>query len=262
MLFRTILKVIIMETTVKQRLVDFIEFMGMNKNSFETTCGLSKRYVSNIGNSIHPEQRKKISLAFPQLNMGWLLANEGEMLKEVATTTISGDINISGGNNSNIGHGNTYINANENNVDDTTSYMEVEKVERAPILSATLARAPQVDVLEAVKEKADELEKAPVGVFNAPISMWYRVQDESLAPKYEIGDMLALWAYPKGEEDPIPGKMYGINTSTNGLIVRRLFPQVDGGYIAKAANRDEYPDYHIKAANIVQIYKIMLMVRF
>ena len=209
-------------------------------------CGISRdlsRVILERYSSINPE---------------WLLYSEGEMLK--TTPTFSGDITVTGNGNTNIGHGNTYINDTGNNNDAT--YIEVEEVERAPILSATLARAPQVDVLEAVSEKADELEKAPVGVFNAPVSVWYRVQDESLAPKYEIGDLLALWAYPKGEEDPIPGKMYGINTSTNGLIVRRLFPQEDGGYIAKAANREEFPDYRIKPGNVVQIYKIMLMVRF
>lgn len=195
---------------------------------------------------------------YSSTNPEWLLYGEGEMLK--TTHTISGDITVNGNGNTNIGHGNTYINDTGNN--DDATYIEVEEVERAPILSATLARAPQVDVLEAVSEKVDELEKAPVGVFNAPVSVWYRVQDESLAPKYEVGDLLALWAYPKGEEDPIPGKMYGINTSTNGLIVRRLFPQEDGGYIAKAANREEFPDYRIKPGNVVQIYKIMLMVRF
>lgn len=209
-------------------------------------CGISRdlsRVILEKYSSINPE---------------WLLYGEGEMLK--TTPTFSGDITVTGNGNTNIGHGNTYINDTGNN--DDATYIEVEEVERAPILSATLARAPQVDVLEAVSEKADELEKAPVGVFNAPVSVWYRVQDESLAPKYEIGDLLALWAYPKGEEDPIPGKMYGINTSTNGLIVRRLFPQEDGGYIAKAANREEFPDYRIKPGNVVQIYKIMLMVRF
>lgn len=209
-------------------------------------CGISRdlsRVILEKYSSINPE---------------WLLFGEGEMLK--TSTTISGDITVNGNGNTNIGHGNTYINDTGNN--DDATYIEVEEVERAPILSATLARAPQVDVLEAVSEKADELEKAPVGVFNAPVSVWYRVQDESLAPKYEVGDLLALWAYPKGEEDPIPGKMYGINTTTNGLIVRRLFPQEDGGYIAKAANREEFPDYRIKPGNVVQIYKIMLMVRF
>lgn len=209
-------------------------------------CGISRdlsRVILEKYSSINPE---------------WLLYGEGEMLK--TSTTFSGDITVNGNGNTNIGHGNTYLNDTGNN--DDATYIEVEEVERAPILSATLARAPQVDVLEAVSEKVDELEKAPVGVFNAPVSVWYRVQDESLAPKYEVGDLLALWAYPKGEEDPIPGKMYGINTSTNGLIVRRLFPQEDGGYIAKAANREEFPDYRIKPGNVVQIYKIMLMVRF
>lgn len=250
-----------MKSAVKERLIAFINYLGMSKNAFENACGLSTRYVSNISASVSPGKLKQISLKYPELNVEWLLTGQGDMLRETQSTpTISGDITVTGNGNTNIGHGNTYINDTGNN--DDATYIEVEEVERAPILSATLARAPQVDVLEAVSEKADELEKAPVGVFNAPVSVWYRVQDESLAPKYEVGDLLALWAYPKGEEDPIPGKMYGINTSTNGLIVRRLFPQEDGGYIAKAANREEFPDYRIKPGNVVQIYKIMLMVRF
>ena len=247
-----------MESAVKQRLVQFIKSMHMTQRAFEIRCGMSNGYVANIRKGIGEDYLLNIAQQFPQLNRAWLLFGEGEMLK--TTPTISGDITVNGNGNTNIGHGNTYINDTGNN--DDATYIEVEEVERAPILSATLARAPQVDVLEAVSEKADELEKAPVGVFNAPVSVWYRVQDESLAPKYEVGDLLALWAYPKGEEDPIPGKMYGINTSTNGLIVRRLFPQEDGGYIAKAANREEFPDYRIKPGNVVQIYKIMLMVRF
>ena len=249
-----------MESTVKQRLVQFIKMMHLTQKAFEERCGMGNGYVNSIRKGIGPEKMQDIIRAFPELNREWLLFGEGNPLKSNTSSIITGDITVTGNGNTNIGHGNTYINDTGNN--DDATYIEVEEVERAPILSATLARAPQVDVLEAVSEKADELEKAPVGVFNAPVSVWYRVQDESLAPKYEIGDLLALWAYPKGEEDPIPGKMYGINTSTNGLIVRRLFPQEDGGYIAKAANREEFPDYRIKPGNVVQIYKIMLMVRF
>ena len=249
------------------RIKEIMEYFHLNQTEFAERTGIPKSNLSKIlGGSLAcgPGTMNKVVLAFTNLNKDWILYGVGKMLANttpaINQTNIQGDINISGGNNTNIGHGNTYINDTGNN--DDATYIEVEEVERAPILSATLARAPRVDVLEAVSEKADELEKAPVGVFNAPVSMWYRVQDESLTPKYEVGDLLALWAYPKGEEDPIPGKMYGINTSTNGLIVRRLFPQEDGGYIAKAANREEFPDYRIKPGNVVQIYKIMLMVRF
>ena len=70
-----------MEETVKDRLVHFIEYLGLSKNRFEEVCGLSKRYVSNISVSIQPDKIKKISLNFPQLNTGWLLTGEGSMLK-------------------------------------------------------------------------------------------------------------------------------------------------------------------------------------
>ena len=244
-----------METTVKQRLITFIDFLGISPAEFQRNCGLSSGFVNNISKGIGTRALLKIESEYPQLNTRWLITGQGPM-----TTSTSGVVqnNFSGNNNYILGGSVNTIGVAESDI----PTLDTEEVERAPIVSATIARAPEVDILETVQEKRDELEKAPVGVFNAPVSIWYRVQDESLTPKYEIGDLIALWAYPKGEEDPIPGKLYGINTSTNGLIVRRLFPQEDGGYIARAMNREEFPDYHIKNKNVVQVYKIMLMVRF
>jgi phage repressor protein C with HTH and peptisase S24 domain len=71
-----------MDDTVKDRLLRFIKYKGLSKNRFEETCGFSKRYVSNISQSIQPDKVKKISLNFPELNVGWLLTGEGEMLRE------------------------------------------------------------------------------------------------------------------------------------------------------------------------------------
>lgn len=70
-----------MATTVKDRVILFIEYKGISKNAFEKACGLSTRYVSNMRQSIQPDKIKKIALAFPELNTGWLLTGEGEMLK-------------------------------------------------------------------------------------------------------------------------------------------------------------------------------------
>ena len=69
-----------MNTTVKERLIAFIESKGLTKNKFETKCGLSRRYVSNISQSISPSVSERISLVFPELNMGWVLTGKGEML--------------------------------------------------------------------------------------------------------------------------------------------------------------------------------------
>lgn len=70
-----------MNETVKDRLIAFIAYKGLSKNKFETMCGLSRRYVSNISKSIQPEIIEKISLAFPELDMGWVLTGSGAMIK-------------------------------------------------------------------------------------------------------------------------------------------------------------------------------------
>lgn len=69
-----------MGSTVQERLIAFIEYKGLTKNKFETMCGLGKRYVSNISKSISPDVTQRISLTFPELNMGWVLAGVGDMI--------------------------------------------------------------------------------------------------------------------------------------------------------------------------------------
>ncbi|HIZ87584.1 MAG TPA: hypothetical protein IAC03_05425 [Candidatus Coprenecus pullistercoris] len=76
-----------METTVKERLIRYISYKGLSKNKFETACGFGSRYVSNIRVSIPPDKIKIISLNFPDLNTGWLLTGEGEMLRENSPKT-------------------------------------------------------------------------------------------------------------------------------------------------------------------------------
>ena len=76
-----------MEQTIKQRLMLFIEHLGISMNAFERKCGLGKRYVANIRKSIQPDTLEKIALTFPQLNKGWLMTGEGTMLNEPAQET-------------------------------------------------------------------------------------------------------------------------------------------------------------------------------
>lgn len=67
--------------TVKQRLIDYIKFKSIPVNRFEKACGLSTGYVGNIRVSIQPDKISSIAHSFPDLNTGWLLTGEGEMLK-------------------------------------------------------------------------------------------------------------------------------------------------------------------------------------
>lgn len=72
---------IIMEETVKERLKTFIKSQNLSINKFEKKIGLSTGYVNNIRVSLQPDKVKRIVHSFPELNAGWLLTGEGEMLK-------------------------------------------------------------------------------------------------------------------------------------------------------------------------------------
>jgi hypothetical protein len=67
--------------TVKERLILFVRHKKMSIRKFELTCGLSLGYINNIRVSIQPDKVTRIADCFPDLNTGWLMTGEGEMLK-------------------------------------------------------------------------------------------------------------------------------------------------------------------------------------
>lgn len=67
--------------SVKQRLIEYINYRGISARQFSISIGASAGYVNSISKSIQPDKLSRISIKFPDLNTGWLLTGEGEMLK-------------------------------------------------------------------------------------------------------------------------------------------------------------------------------------
>lgn len=80
-----------MESTVKERLAEYIKYKGISVNRFEKTNGLSTGYVRNMRVSIQPDKLSSIAHNYPDLNTGWLMTGEGEMLKK--ETKVSESVN-------------------------------------------------------------------------------------------------------------------------------------------------------------------------
>lgn len=127
-----------METTVRERLIQYINYKGLSKNKFETICGFGSRYVSNISVSIPPDKVKIISLKFPDLNTGWLLTGEGEMLK-------SGTIQQAGDNA-------TQVHGNDNHVNNP-HVLEMAMTEIAEQRKLVAKSQEQIDRLITLLEK-------------------------------------------------------------------------------------------------------------
>ena len=71
-----------METSVKQRLIEFIKYKNLSQRKFEQLVGLSNGFVNNISKSIGGDKMLKILGVYPELNQRWLLTGEGSMLQK------------------------------------------------------------------------------------------------------------------------------------------------------------------------------------
>lgn len=69
-----------METSVKERLKQFIDTLNISEREFCRRIGVSSSYVMSIKKSIQPDKMQAISMHFPELNPLWLLLGQGEML--------------------------------------------------------------------------------------------------------------------------------------------------------------------------------------
>lgn len=65
----------------RERLKYVLQEKGMSEGAFEAQAGLSRGYVSNVGDSIREAQKEKILKVFPELNINWLITGEGNMEK-------------------------------------------------------------------------------------------------------------------------------------------------------------------------------------
>jgi len=67
---------------MKKRLIAFLKYLGIGQDKFAKNVGLSRGYVNNIKDNMTMKTVDKILKAYPELNKGWLLTGEGEMLNE------------------------------------------------------------------------------------------------------------------------------------------------------------------------------------
>lgn len=67
-------------TDLKQRVLEFLKYLGIGQLKFEEKVGLTRGHVDKIKYNLHPTTLSKILEAYPELNKTWLLTGDGEML--------------------------------------------------------------------------------------------------------------------------------------------------------------------------------------
>lgn len=73
--------------TVKERLIAYLDYKKVSKSDFGRSIGVSSAYVTSMRKSIDPEKLQSIAKNYPDLNTGWLMTGDGEMLKSAPGET-------------------------------------------------------------------------------------------------------------------------------------------------------------------------------
>lgn len=222
----------IMEKTINERLVEVLKHLKENKliyneADFSQKTGISKSFLSDMKaarNEISERTVLNIADVFPDLNSGWLLTGEGEMLR---TATVDA---------------------------------EAYKLQKALPLIPFEALAGYLST-DNEGVMVEDCEHYVIPEFDRRGAEFIiRVSGSSMYPKYSNGDLLGC----KKIEDILFfqwGKIYVLDTS-QGALVKRVYPHDDDAFITLVSdNKKVYPPFPIPKSDIRSLSIVVGVVR-
>lgn len=225
--------------SVRGRMKHFLSYIGMSEGAFESQCSLGNGWVSNIGDSIRISTQNKILAVYPDLNMDWILRNNGSMLK-----------------------------SDKNKVEEAREidpdYMDVELISKyayAGYMSG-FGDAEYIETLPKLKVIVDRTVHGNYKCFEVKGDSMFDNSFES----WLDGDIVLcrevqrhLWL-PKLHKD----KCDFIIIHKEGIVIKRILEQDNekGTLTLHSLNPDKsiYPDYEIELNDVMQIFAVVKLV--
>lgn len=252
-----------METTVKQRLVQFIRYMHLTQKEFESRCGMSNGYVANIRKGIGNDYLLSIAQQFPQLNRDWLVYGEGEMLRTGAQVVQN---NILGNNNYNYNAGTlakpqlpaiTESHNFEVECPNCGEIIEVTNAAVLPLVPPEVTRAPNIDLENFRHNHPQEMDEVDMRQVWGKGVFLVKIDTRAMEPEYREGSYLVLRKLPALDYARPDGSAYVIDTMLPHTLFRYLSKERDGTYKLSANRASNRDPLYLQADDIQHIYDIV-----
>lgn len=213
-----------MKTTVKQRLIKFLDYKNISQSKFERLCSLSNGYVNNVKSSIGTGKLQNIFSVFPDLNINWLLNGEGEMLKSEVVSE-------------------------ENNVEDAVI---------VPFIDRSSARERNLSVRK-ILNTDQSLKQIQVDELFDPVDFYKKMHDDSMSDTIQQGDYLFIKLLPR-DANLVNGSIYLIDTKSYGILVRKVLV-VDAETYELIPINETYGKITIKRDDIIDFGVVVHLLR-
>lgn len=255
--------------TIKDRLIQYIESISINKRQFERRTGLANGYINNM-KSLGNSSIEKIKSAFPDLNMSWLLTGEGDMLRPQQERQVklpADTANVQQRNYNSPGATMFATNVHQTyNTEPTTKQTRPFGIKTAttnvrPLIPMSMYKQPNLDVYEKLVEKhKDGVELVPYFPGFSDYQLYMEVQDEAMLPDFKVGDRVALSAMAKNTYI-LNGNIYAIDTINHGLFIRILIDHENHYECQSTNNQSRYVTFRVPKSDVLRIYRVMGLIR-
>lgn len=255
--------------TIKDRLIQYIESISINKRQFERRTGLANGYINNM-KSLGNSSIEKIKSAFPDLNMSWLLTGEGDMLRPQQERQVklpADTANVQQRNYNSPGATMFATNVHQTyNTEPTTKQTRPFGIKTAttnvrPLIPMSMYKQPNLDVYEILVEKhKDGVELVPYFPGFSDYQLYMEVQDEAMLPDFKVGDRVALSAMAKNTYI-LNGNIYAIDTINHGLFIRILIDRESHYECQSTNNQARYVTFRVPKSDVLRIYRVMGLIR-
>lgn len=236
---------------LNERALQICKKLGINKSTFSRKCDLAAGSIDKLSAKSYLATIDRICAAFPNINRQWLVSGEGNMFKAEPLAPVVNNGSISAINSAVVtGNGNAFnYQSGANEGASTHSY--------APLIPQFIKNMPNLDVLHYARQ--NQCPTYPISIEGIHVDLWYTVEDSAMSPNFRLGDNLALVA---DANSIIPGKVYVIDTNSQGCIFRMFLLNDQGDFVCRSTNQALYPDFVISQSDVIRIYKVAGMFRF
>lgn len=248
-----------------------MELYGFNQREFANYTGIPEVNVSKILRGERPcggSVTNKILLAFDKINAKWFEGDSDEMFKP--GRIVDAGINITGNNNSHIGHGNNYSgtastpaiisntisNCVEVECPSCGTVIEVPDTAILPLVPPEVAKRPDLNLESFRHNCPQEMEEVDLRQVWGKGVFLMRVDTRAMEPEYREGTFLVLRRLKDLSYARPDGSAYVIDTMRPHTLFRYLSKERDGTYVLNADNDKRGPMY-LNAADIINIYDIV-----
>lgn len=211
------------KSPIKQRILYFVEKLGISKREFYAEVGISRGTLESQS-GITEEVMAKFIATYPQVNVQWLVTGEGDMTKQNGQPTIVSEPSMM-----------------------LTS--ENAGIPLIPIEAAAGFFQGEQNVL------LRDCQRFQVPIFS-DADYLIPIKGDSMLPNYSSGDIVACQRINAQSTFFQWGKVYVVDTE-QGVLIKRLFEGTSPATIRLVSDNAKYPPIEVPRAEIYHMSVVL-----